>query len=339
VEKVRVGEAASYYTATATLEASSRAQILSRATGVVREIVREEGDAVKAGELLLRLEDDQARWRVKQAQANLDAAQADYDRGASMRESELLSADEFEAMQNTLRVREAELELAQLELAFTRVTSPFDGRVVRRYVDLGANITSGVPLFDVMDVDPLLARVHVPARRMGFVKVGQEMMMRLESIDADLVGRVSLVSPIVDPATGTVKITAEIDDYPPETRPGDFAEVRIVTARHDSAVLVPSRAVFEDQGAQILYVVEDGKAVRRVVETGFVDGDDTEIVSGVEVEELVVVKGQRQLRDGGQVDVLEGPPDVLAALAESRERKGEAAEAEGAAGDGGRDAS
>ena len=111
-----------------------------------------------------------------------------------------------------------------------------------------------------------------------------------------------------------MKVTAEVHDYPPGTRPGDFAQVRIVTARHERATLVPSRAVFEEQGNDILYVVEDGKAVRRVVETGFVDGDMTEIVDGLAAGELIVVKGQRQLRDGSGVEVIEGPPEILAEL-------------------------
>ena len=72
--------------------------------------------------------------------------------------------------------------------------------------------------------------------------------------------------------------------------------------------------MFEEQGKDILYVVEDGKAVRRVVETGFIDGDLTEIVNGVAERDLVVVKGQRQLQDGGAVDVLEGPAEILAEL-------------------------
>jgi membrane fusion protein (multidrug efflux system) len=339
VEKVRSGSAASYYTATAALEAESRAQILARTTGVVREVLREEGDVVQQGEILLRLEDDEARWRVKQAEANLASARSDYERGKAMRESELVSTEEFEALENELRVREAELELAQLALSYTRVTSPFSGQVVRRLVDLGANVTPGTPLFDVMDVDPLLARVHIPARRMGFVEVGQEMEIRLDSIDATLAGQVSLISPIVDPSTGTVKVTAEIPDHPEATRPGDFAEVRIVTARHENATLVPSRSVFEDQGKQVLYVAVGGKAERRVVETGFVDGDDTEIVSGVEPGDLVVVKGQRQLRDGAAVDVLEGPPDVLAALEAEKAARAEQEGAEAAGKDSAQDAS
>ncbi len=315
VAEVAIGSASSFYTSTATLEPESLAPILSRTTGVVREILHEEGDRVGTDEVLLLLEDDGARHRVKQAEANLATARSEHVRRARMRDSGLMSEEEFETTENTLHVRQAELELAKLDLSYTRVSSPFDGRVVRRLVDLGAHVTPGTQLFEVMDVDPLLARVHIPAKRMGFVEVGQEILLLLESSETELAGVVSLVSPIVDPATGTVKVTAQIREYPEGTRPGDFAQVNIVTARHFDTALVPSVAVFEEQGQEVLYVVEEGAAVRRIVETGFVDGDLTEVVTGLSSEALVVVKGQRQLRDGADVEILDGPPSVMDALA------------------------
>jgi RND family efflux transporter MFP subunit len=316
VERARIGEAASYYSATATLEAASHAEIHSRTTGVVREILREEGDLVREGDTLLLLEDDEARLRVQQAEANHRLAKADFDRRSAMLEGGLLSAGEFETTQGTLEVREAELGLARVALSHTRIVAPFTGRVVRRHAELGANVSAGAPLFEMMDVTPLLARIHIPAKRMGYVTVGQPIEIRVDSIDDTLDGVVSLVSPIVDATTGTVKVTAEIASYPEDTRPGDFAEVRIVTARHDTAVLVPSTALFEEQGENVLFVVQDGKAVRRVVEQGFIDGDFTEIVQGVGGGDLVVTKGQRQIQDGAAVAILEGPPDVLAESAE-----------------------
>jgi RND family efflux transporter MFP subunit len=311
VERVVTGDIASYYTATATIEAESRAEIRSRTTGVVRGLLREEGDRVVAGEALLLLEDDQAKLRVQQAEANALAARAEHERKIAMRDTGLLSAGEFETVENNLRVREAELALAKLELEYTRVASPFAGRVVRRLVDLGANVTPGTPLFEVLDDDPLLARVFVPARRMGFLRPGQVVDIHLDSGDVDLEGVVTLVSPIVDAATGTVKVTAELRRRPADLRPGDFAQVKIVTERHTGAIVVPSKAIVEDQGEKVVYVIAAGKAVRRPVQTGFVEGDRTEIVAGLEKDEVLCVKGQRDLRDGAPVEILEGPPDLM----------------------------
>jgi membrane fusion protein (multidrug efflux system) len=312
VLEAETGVASSNYATTAVLEAENRAEIRARTTGVVRRLLHEEGDMVAEGESILELDGEEAALRVRQAEVQLEKAKAEHARAKSMREMGMLSDQLFEAQENDLHLREAELDLARLELSYTRVASPFTGRVVRRHVDLGANVTPGAALADVMDVTPLLALVHVPANRMGFVTPGQTVRIRLDSTNSDLEGVVRLVSPIVDPSTGTVKVTVEIRKYPPATRPGDFAQVRIVTARHEDAVLVPSRAIFEEQGQSILFVVESGKAVRRVVKPGFVDGENTEILEGVAAKDLVVVKGQRDLRDGLPVAILEGPPDVLA---------------------------
>ena len=321
VEPVVTGTASSYYTSTASLEAENHARILARMTGVVRTLLHEEGDYVAAGETLLLLEDAEATQRTRQAEANLRSAQSEHARRQTMLEGGLLSDGEFETTVNNLHVREAEFELSKLELSYTQVTSPIEGRVVRRHVDLGTHVTPGVSLFEVMDIKPLLARVHVPAKRMGFVEEGQDMEIELDSDGTMLTGVVRLVSPIVDPATGTVKVTAEILEYPPGTRPGDFAHVQIVTARNQRASLVPSRAIFEEQGENVLYVVEGTTAHRRVVETGYVDGDMTEILGGVDPGELIAVKGQRQLREGIAVEILEGPPEVLAAAREAAEAK------------------
>ena len=313
VQRVESGNISSYYTATASIEAESHAQVVARTTGVVRGILREEGDRVKAGQILLQLEDDEAKLRFRQAEANAANASSEHDRKTSMKDAGLLSAEEFENVENNLSVRESERDLAKLELEYTRVASPLEGRVVRRLVDLGAHVSPGTPLFEVMDDRPLLARIHVPARRMGFVKPGQEIDLHLDSANLDVRGVVTLVSPIVDPSTGTVKVTAEIRNPPADVRPGDFAQVKVVTERHQAARLVPSVAIVEDQGQKVVYVVADNAAARRPVTTGFVEGERTEIVDGLSDTDLLCVKGQRDLRDGSPVEILDGPADVLAA--------------------------
>ncbi len=196
----------------------------------------------------------------------------------------------------------------RLNLSSTTVGAPFEGRVVRRLVDVGQNVNVGTALFVVSDFDPLLAVVHVPSKEFKKLKPDQPVRLVLDSNDDQLQGRIKLVSPIIDPASGTIKITIEIREYPPNTRPGDFAEVLIVTERRENRTLVPKNAVFTDRGDQIVYVAADSTAERRVVEAGFEDGTYTEILSGVTEGEAVVVKGQRSLKHGAPIKILEGGP-------------------------------
>ena len=306
VEPAVVGSIASTYTATATLRVEAEAEILARVSGVVQRLRAEEGDDVDRGAPLLQIENDEYALRVKQAEARTANLRARFERMQGMVDKSLVSEEEFDTAEADLASAEADEELARLELGYTTVRSPFTGRVIERLVDPGQNVSVGTPLFRVADFDPLLAEVHVPSKEFRNLKTEQEVHLDLDSDDTRLDGRITRVSPVIDPNSGTIKVTIEIDEYPASTRPGDFAEVHIVTERRDDRVLVPRVSVVSEKGEEILYVASDGKADRRVVTTGFTDDDHVEIVVGVEAGEAIVVKGQRSLRHGQPVRVLEG---------------------------------
>ncbi|MDH3214752.1 MAG: efflux RND transporter periplasmic adaptor subunit [Candidatus Krumholzibacteria bacterium] len=306
VAEASEGSIASYYTATATLAAEKQAQILARATGVVQSLKCEEGDKVRQGRELLKIADDEYRLRVEQAVATTANLRDRRDRLKGMWDQQLVSAEQFESASNELKAAEAAEGLARLNLSYTRVKAPFTGRIVERLVDEGQNVSTGTPLFTISDFDPLLAIVHVPSKEFKKLKPDQPVTLTIDSSKEQLVGRIKLVSPIIDPNSGTIKVTIEIPQYPAQTRPGDFAEVRIVTERRTDRTLVPRIAVFTDEGDRVVYVAADSTAERRVVEVGFEDDKHTEILSGIAQGERIVVKGQRSLKHGAPIKILEG---------------------------------
>ncbi|MFH1277110.1 MAG: efflux RND transporter periplasmic adaptor subunit [Candidatus Eisenbacteria bacterium] len=299
------GTIGSYYTANATLDPNKEAEVLARVSGVVLELLCEEGDRVAKGAALLRIDD--AEYRHRQSQANAAAAKerARFDRLQNMFREEFISADEFEASRADLQSAVATEELAALELSYTRVRAPFAGRITRRHVDPGVMVSDGTPLFSIADVDRLLARVHVPAKEFRNIKTDQTVKLTVDTSEKALSGRIILVSPIIDPNSGTIKVTVEITDYPDNIRPGDFAEVHIVTDIREDAVLVPKSAVVSDRNEQVVFVAADSVAERRIVSVGFQDDVNAEILSGIEGGEPVVVQGQRSLRDGQNIKILD----------------------------------
>jgi membrane fusion protein (multidrug efflux system) len=305
VKPAVVGTIASYYTATATLAAEKEAEVLARVAGVVESLGCEEGDVVHEGDELLRIDNAEYLYKVEQAQAAREQLESRYNRSKKMVDQNLVSAEEFEGIQNDLESARAEEGLARLNLSYTRVKAPFTGRVVTRHVDVGQTVSNGTPLFVLSDFNPLLARIHVPSKEFNKLKVDQPVDLVLESNGKHLSGRIKLISPVIDPSSGTIKVTVEIHDYPADTRPGDFAQVSIVTERRMDSTLVPKVAVVTDRGEQVVYVAADSTAERRVVEVGFQDDDNAEIISGVEPGQPVIVKGQRSLKHGQRIKILD----------------------------------
>ena len=304
VAQPEIGLAASYYVTTATIEPNSDAKINSRTSGVVKQILHEEGDDVKAGDILLILDDDDQKLRLKQAEQKYSSASREFNRLSKMRKAGVVSPTEWEIAENNYRTSETDKGLAELALSYTRVAAPFDGRVVWRDVDLGAHVGQGELLFRMMSISPLLVRVHIPANRLGSVAKGQAVKIVVDTAKKPLEGIVDLVSPIVDPTTGTIKITLRLEDYPSSVRPGDFAEVHIVTDQHTNALLIPSVAIIEERGDHYVFAIENKKAVRKPVKLGFTMTKTTEIIEGINQTDQIVVKGQRNLNDDVLVEIL-----------------------------------
>ena len=322
VERVAHGTVVARYNTTATLEAENRAQVLARAQGVVEKILREEGDRVRDGQELLQLEDDEARLRLQQAEVALKEQRSIFARQEASFRQEVVSAAEFDLARANVEKAEVERDLAAYTLSQTHVRAPFDGTVTQRLVEVGQSVSTGTPLFWVASFDPLLARIHVPAKEMGSLRVGQKVELVLDSTAKRLTGVVRLISPVIDPNSGTVKVTVHVTGYPDGTRPGDFAQVHVVTQQRDDVLRVPNVAVFEDRGEQVVYVAQDSVAHRRVVEVGFIDDTHTEISSGLEAGESIVVKGQRSLRDGGRIRILEADAVMQTGASASPARRG-----------------
>jgi len=305
VQAVTRGAISSFYETTASLQAERTASVLARAKGVVQAISFEEGDTVKKGQVLLRVDDADLKLGLEQAKAKTAGLQDRFQRLKELVAKDLAPVEELETVTHDLRSAQAEQDLAQLTLSRTRVRAPFTGTVVQRLSEVGQSVDDSTPVFELADLDPLLARVHVPSKEFKRIARDQPVRLTLDSSGTELSGRIKLVSPVIDPDTGTIKVMVEISEYPPNTRPGDFAQVRIVTERRQDRLLVPRVAVMQDRGAQVAFVVKDGSAHRKTITTGFEQDKLTEVLTGLELGASVVIKGQHSLKDGQPVQVLE----------------------------------
>jgi membrane fusion protein (multidrug efflux system) len=179
-------------------------------------------------------------------------------------------------------------------------------------------------------MNPLLAVLHVPERQLGKLKVGHSASLEVDAIDGrEFAGRIDRISPVVDPATGTVKVTIEVRDRTRRLKPGMFARVNIVHDVHLNAMLVPKDAIIAEDRESCVFVVRDSTAYRRTVETGFVNSSHIEVLSGVSDGDTVVTIGKGGLKDSTKVEMVSGEPG---ARKEAEEEPDEGAgDADGAA--------
>ncbi len=299
------GSVVGLYSATASLEADSEARVVPRMAGRVVEILAEEGDRVRAGQVLARVDDDRLRLELARAEAELNRLRQDHARQREMHQRQLISAEAFERVQYQLEAQQAMVDLARLELSHAAITAPFAGVVSERMLRLGNMVDTITPVFVVTAMDPLRAVLHVPERELGRLSAGQSAELRADALPGQrFPGKVARVAPVVDAQSGTVRVTIEVSDSSGALRPGMFGRFEIVHDRRDDVVLVPVEAVISEDGRHSVFVIEDGQARRRSVVTGYRNNGHFEIIEGLSPGERVVTTGQNALRSGSLVMVI-----------------------------------
>ncbi len=304
------GDIHALYSGTAPIEAYAEADVIAKVEGEIREMLVEEGDEVDRNAVLARLDGDRLRLELSESEARLRKLQRDYQRNVDLREQGLISEGDFDKIKFDMEALEAAYNLAKLELDYTQIRAPIDGVVSERYVKLGNTIKVGDPLFRVTSLDPLVAYLFVPEREYRRIAPGQPVAVEIDALAGEPIpASVTRVSPIVDAETGTFKITVEIDDPERRIKPGMFGRLSVVYDQRENVLKIPRSALVEETGSTSVFVVEDGTAISKAVETGYSDRGMVEIVSGIVDGERIVTVGQSGLKEQARVTVIGDPGD------------------------------
>ena len=293
------------YSGTAPVEAFADAEVIAKVAGEVREILVEEGDDVRSGQVLARLDGDRLRLELTQSEANLRKSQRDFQRNVDLKERGLISAGDFEKIKYETDALEATYNLARLEYSYTEIRAPIDGVVAQRFIKMGNTIDVNNVTFQVTSLEPLIAYLHVPEREYRRIAQGQPAAIEVDALQgSEFHGVVSRISPVVDPGTGTFKITVEVSDPTRRLKPGMFGRVNIVYDMHAQALQVPRSAIIDEAAGSFVFVVEDDKASRRPITTGYANDGRIEILDGLTGSEKLVVVGQAGLKEGSKVSII-----------------------------------
>jgi membrane fusion protein (multidrug efflux system) len=319
------------YSGTAALVADHEAQVTAKTSGVLKKLYVEEGMTVKAGQLLAELDDADALAKSKQAEAQMHKAEATFTHAQAAIPKHLIPEYEYEQDKFDLAAQRAAYEAANIQLSYTRIVAPVDGVIAERSIKLGNLVQANQNLFRIVGMNPLQAVLNVPERQLGILKAGQAVQLEADALPGKkFAGSILRIAPVVDPASGTFRVTCQFHDASAVLRPGMFARIDIVYDQRADALTVPRSALVEEDGQTSVFVVdkappapapkaEAGKpgekspaaapsgfvAHRQLVKTGYTDGDKVEIISGLDAGARVITVGRNAVRDGTAVLVLD----------------------------------
>lgn len=306
---------AARYEGTASLEARAESQVVAKTSGVALEVLVAEGDVVRAGQVLVRIDADRARLALAQVDAQVRKLEANYRRASELVKQQMVSVGDHDQLRYDLENARAAWRLAQLELSYTNVTAPIAGVVASRSIKAGNFVQINTPIIRIVDNSRLEATLNVPERDLTTLREGLAVRMQVDALPGrDFQGVVDRIAPVVDAGSGTFRVVCAFDPDDGVLQPGMFARIGIDYDTRASALAIPRAALLEDDGEPAVYVVRDGKAVRTAIATGYVDGTFIEVRDGLAEGDRVVTAGKVALRDGSAVQVIgDAPVEVAAA--------------------------
>jgi len=239
---------------------------------------------------------DVSRQFYDEQRARRDQLKEQYDVALAQARQNFAAVDV--ARTNVANVQ-AQLALARKNLSYVVIPAPIDGFVTERTADLGEYVSPQQKVVTIVKTNPLRIRIDIPEQAIPEVKVGQSVSITTSAWpDKNFAGRVARIAPNVSATSRTLTVEAEIENSSNALKPGQFATVRILQERAEPAVLIPARSIVTEAGVSRVFVIKDGHAEQRLVQTGQTEGDLIEVKQGVAADEQVATSNVEQLTDG-----------------------------------------
>jgi HlyD family secretion protein len=277
-------------TADGQAESIRRTALMAQVSGVLRQVLVRENDAVDTGDLLLQIDTTEYSLALARARAGMVAAQASYQEMVLF-DDQITDPQVREERDRLARARsgltqaEVALREAEINLERTSVRAPFPGRVANLMVVEGEPITSGKELLSVVGLNPIKVEVQVLEREIRYLQEGRRATITFTAFPGETFsGRVSSINPVVNPEFRTGRVTILLDNRAGRVKPGMYARVSLEAEYFPNRILVPRSAILEKDRRTMLFVFEDGRAKWRYVTTGLYNDTQVEILENPDTE-------------------------------------------------------
>ncbi len=315
VTEIKKGSISNYILLSTNLETESQTDVFPRIQGIIKKINHDEGDYVKSGQTLMELEADEYVLSEKRARLNHKKQEANFERLKAMFSEDLLSKEEFEQARYATEGLEVDWEQAKLNLSYTKIKSPISGVIGDRFRKPGDRIQPADKLFSVINTKEMIAVVYVPEKEISNVHKGQAAFITSDNLKNEkFTGWLKRVSPVIDPSSGTFKVTIGVKNVDNTLRAGMFVNAFIVTDVHENAILIPKTAIVYENEAMSVFVVRDSIAHKITLDVGFQDHEKIESINDIHEGDKVIVVGQAGLKDQTKVKIVSERENTIAMM-------------------------
>jgi membrane fusion protein (multidrug efflux system) len=285
-------------------EALHDVRLAAQRGGVVEWIGVTEGDVVRAGDAIARIDLAALGAALDRARANLDLAQDQLRRRRDLHARGVLAQEELDLARNELTSARTRLREAEVDFSHGTVTSTLDGVVNKRHVDPGEFVGEGDPVADIVNVATMRVNFDVPEGDVRFLTRGQDVALHVDTYpERRWAGVVDFVAWKADPATRTFQVRVVVDNEGGMIRPGMIARGAFLRRLIENAVTAPLFAVQDKGGERVVFVEQDGAAAARTVELGVIEGDRVQVLGGLKPGDRLIVAGHTEVEDGAKVNV------------------------------------
>ncbi len=301
-----LGDAIATFKSTAVLEADRQATVTTKSSGIILDIKAEEGDLVKAGDVMLILESDTQELSLNSAKANYEKSLNNLKRAELMLKKGLTNTEQVDNLRFETKSLKSSYDQAAMNLSFTQVKAPFDGMVAKRHVKIGNLIQNATAVFDVVDFDSLQAKISVPEHHWLLMKKDLPVSFDFDAVKNKVVkGHVERIAPTVDSASGTFQVTVAIENKDHILRPGLFAKAEVIYDQRKDVVVVAKDAIIREDDLAYVYELDGEDGVKRTTVTlGYEMLDTVELTTGILASQTVVTTGKNNLTPDSLVKVI-----------------------------------
>ena len=302
-EEVRVGSLTRTITAVGTLRANQMVDLRTEVAGVVSQVNVKGGEYVEPGTLLFTLDDRSFRAEVQGAEAQLTNARLAYERAQKLSANQITANKKnFAEAEAAFKIAEAKLERAESDLSKTKIRAPFEGIVGIHDLSVGSHVDSNKEILTLVDVTPIKVDFRIPAEYLPFVSTGQKVSVLVDGFGkTPFPGLIEAIDSKVDPVTHSIGARAVVPNKKNLLKPGLFSRVDVVVGAKDHTLIVPASALEKQGDQEMIYKVVEGLAIHVPVITGIQEGDNVEVVRGLNPGDHVITVGQMKIRDNTPV--------------------------------------